>query len=339
MNIHQWRYHIKKFNSAFEDNKSIQKEWDDNARANLPRFSKENSIWNLEFKYYRENEKAIVLVGSSPRLEEDVNKLKELDDNFRIICANSSLKYLLRHGIKPHYVVCLDSDHIDIPQHLDCDNEDIALLASAIVCPEALDKWKGPIWYMAYTSKYIDKNVKKKMKRRLGKTLVSGGNSMTTAFFVASGIMQARTIMFVAHEYCFDKKNYYADKTAAKQEKINTVLSVIDVNKKQRYTQSSLYSYAIWTEKALNDLGPAGFFIDTSFGLLGKDCQNIPLMELSEAIKLVKRAFYTKSVLNKSKKTKQQILKEILPKDENKGEVFRYNLYEQQKRLLRLRGS
>jgi len=339
MNIHQWRTHIKKFNSAFEDNKSIQKEWDDNARANLPRFSKENSIWNLEFKYYRENEKAIVLVGSSPRLEEDVNKLKELDDNFRIICANSSLKYLLRHGIKPHYVVCLDSDHIDIPQHLDCDNEDIALLASAIVCPEALDKWKGPIWYMAYTSKYIDKNVKKKMKRRLGKTLVSGGNSMTTAFFVASGIMQARTIMFVAHEYCFDKKNYYADKTAAKQEKINTVLSVIDVNKKQRYTQSSLYSYAIWTEKALNDLGPAGFFIDTSFGLLGKDCQNIHLMELSEAIKLVKRAFYTKSVLNKSKKTKQQILKEILPKDENKGEVFRYNLYEQQKRLLRLRGS
>jgi hypothetical protein len=339
MNIHQWRQHIKKFNEPFEDNDHIQKEWAENAEANISRFNKDNSIWNLEFEYYQEKEKAIVLVGSSPCLKEDIEKLKELDDNFHIICANSALRYLLRNGIKPHYVVCLDSDKIDIPQHLDCDSKDITLLASAIVCPEALDNWKGPIWYMGYSSKYINKNVVRKVKRRLGKTLISGGNSMTTAFFVATAIMQAKTIIFVAHEYCFDKRNaYYADKKAAKQETIKTAVSVTDVKGRQRYTQSALFSYAIWTEKGINDLGSAGFFIDTSFGLLGKDCLNIHNIELSKAIKLVKKAFITKDQLNNSKKTKQEILKEITPHNEQ-GKVRYYDMHEQREKLLQLARS
>jgi len=337
MNIHQWRTHIKKFNEPFEDNKEIQKEWAVNAEQNIPRFNKENSIINLEFKYYMEQEKAIVLVGSSPCLKEDVKKLKELDDNFRIICANSALRYLLKHGVRPHYVISLDSDKIDIPQHLDCDSEGITLLASAITSPVALDKWKGPIFYMCYESKYIDKNVMRRMKRRLGPAHITGGNSMSTAFYIATGIMQAKTVIFVAHEYCFDKKDYYADKTAAKQEVIGTTVGVIDIKGRQRYTQSSLFSYAIWTEKAISDLSYAGFFIDTSYGIMGRNCKELKHMELSEAIDLVKKAFQTKNVLNKSKKTKKEILKELVPHEQS--EVLRYDMHEQRERFLRLKGS
>jgi len=104
-----------------------------NTLDNMDRFKRENSIWNLADKY-KGKKKCFVLVGASPCLRKDVDKLKELDDNFHIICANSSLKFLLKHGIKPHYCLTLDSDHIDIPQHLDCDNKDVTLLASTAVC-------------------------------------------------------------------------------------------------------------------------------------------------------------------------------------------------------------
>jgi len=83
-----------------------------NTTENLPLFKKGNSIWNLEFKYYKRRWEGNVLVGSSPCLAKDVEKLKELDDNFIIVCANSALKFLLKSGINPHYVICVDSDDV-----------------------------------------------------------------------------------------------------------------------------------------------------------------------------------------------------------------------------------
>src|SRR3989304_1917101 len=107
MNLHQWRTQIRSFNKEFAKHKIIRKEWNVNTIANMDRFNKTNSIWNLEWNYYGAKEKAMVLVGSSPCLKDDVHKLKELDEHFCIVCANSALRFLLRNGVKPHYCIAL----------------------------------------------------------------------------------------------------------------------------------------------------------------------------------------------------------------------------------------
>lgn len=339
MNIHQWKQQIKNFNGSFKGCSELHKQWNKNTRKNMPRFKKENSIWNLEWKYYGSDEKAMVLVGASPCLDTDVEKLKQLDKNFCIICANSSLKFLLRHGIKPDYVICLDSDDIDIPQHLDIDRDDITLLASTSICEKALDNWKGQIYFMPYYS--IDKKLKIKIKNKLGKAVKGGGNSITQALYVVSVIFGAKTVIFVANEYCFDKrKNYYADKTAAKQEQMKILCSTTDIMGREKWTLPALYNYVIWTEKICTDLSPPGFFIDTSFGLLGKDCPSIHIMELSEAIKKVKEAFSNRDILNTAKTDKErlEIIERIMPEHES-SEVYRYNMHEHRERLLQLARS
>ena len=339
MNIHQWKGQIRRFNEAFAKHKIIHKQWNENTRANIKRFHHSNSIWNLEWKYYGGNEKAMILVGASPCLREDVHKLKEIDEHFCIVCANSSLKFLLKNGVKPDYVICLDSDHIDIPQHLDVNSEGITLLASTAVCPKALDNWKGPIYYMPYYS--VNNKLKQRMRDRLGKGIPGGGNSMTQAFYVVSIIFGSKTVIFVANEYCFDDvKNYYADKKTAKQELLPTIYPVTDVKGRQRWTLPAHYNYVIWQEKVCNDLTPPGFFIDTSFGLLGKDCKNIHVMELSQAIKKVKRAFRTRDRLNAAKtdEEKTKILTGLLPKNEP-SQVYNYNVFEHRERLLQLARS
>jgi len=334
MNIHQWDSQIKKFNKSFE-NSAPKKQWNDNTIANMHRFKKENSIWNTQGQYFGAKEKAIVLVGASPRLAEDVEKLKEIDENFIIICANSALKYLLKHDIKPDYVVCIDSDDIDIPQHLDIDRDDITLLASNVVCPEALDKWKGPVWYMPYYG--VKKNIKAKLKKRIGREIASGGNSMTEALWVATAIWGAHTIIFVANEYCFNK-NYYADKEAAKQEKLKKRYPAIDANGNERWTLPALYTYVIWIERLCDNLTPPGYFIDTSFGLLGKDTKNIHRLKFEEAIEQVKTAFKIKEKLNKLN-AKKEILTHIEARKNEQSEVFRYNMYQQRERILQLNRS
>lgn len=339
MNLHQWKTQIRRFNKAFANHKPIHTEWNKNTKANIRRFHKSNSIWNLEFKYYGPDEKAMILVGSSPCLKDDVHKLKEIDDNFCIVCANSSLKFLLKNGVKPDYVICLDSDHIDIPQHLDIDRDDITLLASTAVCPKALDNWKGPIYYMPYYS--IKDELKSKIRARLGKAVLGGGNSMTQAFYLVSIIFGSKTVIFVANEYCFDDvKHYYADTEAAKQEPLKTIYPVVDIKGRERWTLPAHYNYVIWQEKVCNDLTPQGFFIDTSFGLLGRDCPSIHVMDLSEAIKVVKKAFVDRDRLNKAKteKARIKIIKEIKPKYEP-SEVLHYNMFEHRERLLQLARS
>jgi len=337
MNLHQWRQHLKQFNKSFEKNKDLFQEWTDNTTENLPLFNKGNSIWNTENLYLNEKEKAMVLVGASPCLSMDVSKLRTMNGDFRIICANSSLKFLLRHEVKPHYVICLDSDRLDIPQHLDCDSKDITLLASSVVCSEALNNWKGPIYFMPYYS--IDPKLRSKVRAKLGKKVKCGGNSITAALALATVIWGAKTVIFVANEFCFDDR-YYADKKAAKQEKISMVYPCIDVRGKNRWTLPALYIYNVWTEKICTDLTPPGYFIDTSFGLLGKDTDAIHLMELSEAIKKVKWAFSIKNKFKKAKtdKEKVKIVEGIIPKHDQ-SEVYRYNVQEQRPELLRLARS
>ena len=337
MNIHQWQKHIRHFNrKSFEDDE-LHKEWNKRTLENIPYFKKEKSIWNLEFKYYAEDEKAMVLVGSSPCLKKDVDKLKDLDDDFVIVCANSSLKFLLENNIRPHYVIAVDSDATDIPQHLDIkDSKDITLLASTVICNKALDAWKGPIYFLPYYS--IKKELKHKVRNRLGNGVPSGGNSITSAFYVVSIIFGSKTVMFVGNEHCFDKvKDYYADTKAAKQEKLKLIFPVKDVLGRDRWTLPSHYNYAIWTEKVCNDLTPQGYFIDTSFGLLGKDCKNIHVMELPEAIKKVKWSFEMKRKINKAESLEEKTsIIEGIKGDDEQSEVFRYDVSKYRERILQL---
>lgn len=336
MNIHQWRKQVKDFNASFEGHPTIHKQWNKNTLKNLQRFHHENSIWRLEWKYYRENEKAMVLVGSSPCLVRDVEKLKELDDNFIIVCANSALKFLLRKGIKPHYCIALDSDEIDIPQHLDCDNKDITLLCSTAISPKSLEKWKGQIYFIPYYS--IKPKLRVRVRSRLGKCVYGGGNSITEALYIVSIIFGSKTVMFVANEYCFDNvKDYYADRKAAKQETLSTIYPIRDVRGKERWTLPAHYNYATWTEKVCTDLTPPGYFVDTSFGLLGRDCPAIHVMDISEAIKKIKNAFSTAKSLNSAKDNdeRMKILERIIPKYEP-SQVYHYNVQEHRERLLQL---
>jgi len=337
MNIHQWKKHINMVNDSFKGDKVIHDLWNKNTEANLHKFNRENSVWSLSFKYYGENEKAIILVGSSPSLKNDVKYLRNVGDEFKILCANSALKYLINNGVKPDYCICLDADEIDIPAHLDCDNKEIILLANTAISPKALEVWKGSIYWLPYYS--IRKDLIVKIKNKLGRMIQGGGNSMSCALWIVSVVFGSKTIIFCGNEYCFDEvKNYYADKKAAKQEKMDIIYPTVDILGRKRWTQPAHYSYALWIEKCCQDLTPGGYFIDTSFGLLGTDVDSvIKVMKMKDAIKKVIWSFNMRNKLNQTKTEEERLklIATLLPKDEQ-SKVYRYNVQEHRERILQL---
>jgi len=317
MNMHQFKQSVQFFNDMHDKYGNPTEMWSENTKRNLPRIHRDRSIWRFEGLLEGEKEKAVVLIGASPSLKENIEKLKALDDNFITIVANSALKFLLENGIKPDYVIAIDGDkgnlvgHLDyylgqtgdLERHLNCDNDDLTLISSNATAPEAVDVWKGDVYWLPYYA--IDKDLKKKVRRRLGKTVPCGGNTMTTAAAMAYMVFGARTIIFVGNEYCYDEQ-YYVDKDSKWEDPRIMHFKVFDSRGRKRYTNIPLHCYAQWLEKMAID-GYDCNMIDTSFGILGTNDSKIIAMDLSEAIEKVKESFRKKELAKTDWRAREQL--------------------------------
>jgi len=292
----QWRSSIKSFN----DGCSVPtEEWDANTKDNLSRLNKENSIWNFYRAFVNPHDKTAVIVGASPCLKRDIEALKRCTRrDFAIFCVNSSLKYLLEHGVRPDYVVALDSDDHDIYEHLDVDSKKLTLIASNVLSPRVLDNWKGKIWFFPYLG-MPDKTLRPKVTRKLGGSIPVGGNTLNTTVSMVINIFGTRIIVLVASECCYDK-HYYVDKGIVRNNNKVTEFFVYDVDGNKRVTTSALFTYKIWLEEMAKHIHPHIKIIDTSMGILGKRDEKsaIYIYPLKEIIGKVKEAANKKREVN-----------------------------------------
>jgi len=291
----QWRSTIKSFN----DNSSVpEEEWEVNTLANIERLHKSNSVWTTERMFVPPDDKAVIVVGASPCLKRDVEKLKGISrEDFCIVCVNSALKFMLERDVVPDYVVAFDSDHEDIAAHLDVDSSNLKLIASNIVSPKILDSWKGEILYFPYFS--VSKKLKKRVRNRLGKTIPVGGNAFATMAVTAIQVWGARIIIFVGSECCYEK-DYYPDKKIARNNAQAAEFYTTDIDGNSRFTTTALYTYKLWLERLAMQVSPGVKIIDTSNGLLGDGKSYIYTYELSDIIGRVEAAVKKKREIIKN---------------------------------------
>jgi len=288
MNAFQFKSNIECFNKQFVSHASPQNGWSENTIKNLPRFKKKDSIWNHR-DILHVNERAVVVVGASPCLVKDIEELKKLDPKrFCIIAVNSALKVLLKNKIKPDFVIAMDGNPRSIVGDLDCDNEDLTLLCSNNVCPDIFDVWKGKTIWIPYYS--VHKELRRKIRNRLGKSIPFGGNTFSSVMSIAYMVFGAKIFVLVGSELCYDEQ-YYAHKKSKWEEADATHLPVIDVKGRNRYTNLPLFQYKMWIERMMTELNEECYFYDTSFGLLGTDCEAVRVMSLKETAAEIENAF------------------------------------------------
>lgn len=287
MNDTQWQNTISFLNEKFTEDGEKQKLWSEQTRVNLPLINKDNSLRGQTEHMLLNDEKAVVIVGASPRLKEDVLKLKELDGDFVLVSVNSAARVLIQNGIKPDYVISIDSDDIISKRDLDFDSTGMTLITSNASSHEVVKNWKGKILWTPYYA--IDKELRPNVRRRLGIVTPMGGNTFTSAVSLAYDVWDARIFIFVANEMCYDKQ-YYAHQKSKWEKKDVTHFKTNDINGNERYTNIPLFQYKIWLEKFVT-MVQGCTIIDTSFGILGTDCDVIHHMKLEEAIPYVKNAF------------------------------------------------
>jgi 2-polyprenyl-3-methyl-5-hydroxy-6-metoxy-1,4-benzoquinol methylase len=289
MNEYQYRDTIGFINDTFTAKAKPQILWTENTLKNLPRIEKDEGIWSLHEHLYGDKERAVVVVGASPSLMGAIPELKKLDrKRFCIVVVNSALKVLLKNKIKPDFVIAMDGSPRSIIGDLDCDNKDLTLLCSNNVCPEIFKVWKGKSIWIPYYS--IRRNLRPQLRKRLGKTIPFGGNTFSSAMSIAYLVFGAKIFVLVGSELCYDEQ-YYAHQKSKWEDADATHFQVKDVKGRQRYTNIPLFQYKMWIEKMMTELQDECHFYDTSFGLLGTDCQTVHVMPLKDTINEITNAF------------------------------------------------
>jgi len=88
-----------------------------------------------------------LLIASGPSLEKEFETLKELQTKALLICADSALKPLLDHGIKPHIVTAIERIPLVAEFFKSCSQKDlheVNLASVPILNPEVYQIYSGP---------------------------------------------------------------------------------------------------------------------------------------------------------------------------------------------------
>jgi hypothetical protein len=216
-----------RFVNLISDNTGSKYErlWIEHARQNRKRVKTEG--WAASDLLDAGVGKTAVIIGAAPSVRSKVSDLRFLqrDSGFLLYSVSSGLGFLLDNGIIPDYCMVMDADPT-IARFFETVDErakDVTLIASVCTDPKIVEKWPGPVkWIAVYSSiKALDRKYRKWYSPVNGcgimfPALCSQYNTAVAAAYRISG---SRILIFVGNDLSFpDGKDsrYYADRNDIK---------------------------------------------------------------------------------------------------------------------------
>jgi hypothetical protein len=173
-------------------------------------------------------DKTAIVIGASPSLKTQIDKLRRLrqDDRFVLIAVSSGLRFLLKSGVRPHYCMVMEADpKIERFFNDVGDTTGITLISGLCVPGSILDGWKGDLKFLAlYTSiKELDRKIRKWYRPVNGpgdEMFPAICSQFNTAVVMAYRVFGCRRIILVGNELSFatngKDSRYYVEGTDPK---------------------------------------------------------------------------------------------------------------------------
>lgn len=253
--------------------------WIEHLRENRLLFRQ--SGWAAVHLQGKEQGKTAIMCGSSPAIQNQVETLKQIqDDPDFVICGiSSNLDFFLKQGIKPKYCITVDADKSTGDDWNPIDMEetkDTSLIASICAYPPMLKRWQGPLYFLELLTE--DKRFERKKRKWYGPangvhekagfpSIMAQFNIMTAVCFL---ILECPIILFVGHELSFkdDESRYYVDRKDFRDQEKRFPHGDIYGNKVHTTVGLLAVKYAL--EGFLELLAKAGWFFNcTEAGIFG----------------------------------------------------------------------
>ena len=274
------------------------REWRNNIIANLPHIFKNPKADDF---FGELKDIPAICVSAGPSLDKNIEQIKKAEDKALIMCVGTSLKPLLKNGIKPDIVVTMDGNKANY-NHF----KDIEDISDSFLFAELGNYYK-------IQNKWNDKQVFFSMKRNFsgwveklkGKySPIQTGGTVAHSMVDLAYKMGADPIILVGQDLAYQKEKAYASNTTydGKNKIKQNLVEIEDIYGNMVKTSKSFLSMLIFFNNYFSKR-PNRTYIDASEG--GAKIENTIIMKLKDAInnycnkdiklkvkKLLKNKFY-----------------------------------------------
>lgn len=274
---------VQKFVRKISENTETDRKaiWTEHARYNIENVKKHG--WSCEAFFGKGEGKAAIIMGASPAISKQLDKLRELqnDSSYVLVGISAGIRYLLQNGIKPQYTFISDSSDKMMQWFEGIEStEGMTLCADIEANPKAVKMWTDMGGNVKYHTVYsaipkLDKKIEKWYNpvNGAGYFLPSLSSQYNTAVAWAFQVLTSEVLIFVGNELSFpspdtEKDKYYPDRSDEKDKWIRR--PHIDIHGKKVYTTFMLYQMKLVLEDYLGKISGAGWFFNaTEEGIFG----------------------------------------------------------------------
>lgn len=274
---------VQKFVKKVSENTETDRKkiWTQHARYNIVNVKKHG--WSCTEFFGKGRGKTAIIIGASPAISTQLDKLRELqhDSDIVLVGISAGIRYLLQNGIRPDYTFISDSSD-KMTQWFDGieDTTGLTLCADITANPKAVQMWLdkgGNVKYHAVYSaiEKLDSKIEKWYDPVNGEGyfLPSLSSQYNTAVAWAFQVLASEVLIFVGNELSFpsdntEKDKYYPDRSDEKDTWIRR--PHIDIHGQKVYTTFILYQMKLVLEDYLGKVSGAGWFFNaTEAGIFG----------------------------------------------------------------------
>lgn len=295
----------------------FEKLWAYNISSNVVEISTHYGV-NKFFDKYKNI--PAVIVSAGPSLEKNIYLLKDIQKKAIIIAVDTALKPLCAHGIYPNFVLTIDPQKKNSKYFRNTDTSKSVLIAESSVDHEAIEAFKGPVYFIDSIfplSKYF-------MKALGCRGDITMGGSVSTAAFdfalrVGSNpiIMVGLDLSFPYHQThingSYHEENFFTEinKLDSYDSRIYKILVSGNLKEEKNiygdivFMDARFQMYRNWYESQCSNRADIKFYNATEGGVALKNMENITLKLLVDKLEDISiniplngdRVDYTKDIL------------------------------------------
>lgn len=224
--------------------------------------------------------KSLYIVAAGPSLDKNYMELKNIGSDGIILATGTVFRKLLNAGIRPNYIIGIDSTKLIYNQIVGLENENIPMIALSTVYNAFLNNYKGKK-YIVFQKGY------KRAEEVVGKKncrLYHTGGSVSTLALDLGIQFNCKRIIFLGLDLAYPNGYMHASETTF-DEQMNTknMLQVQDIYGNSVSTSKNMNIYRKWIEKRIQGVGNIEI-IDATEG--GAKIEGMKIQRMSECIDL-----------------------------------------------------
>ncbi len=267
-----------------------------------------------------------IVFAAGPSLDEHIQELKTLQNEFIIIAVDTSLKALLEGGISPDFVLLMDGQYLNYLHIAGVNATSSILITELAVYPSVFySNFKAKCLVSTFfpLGKYIEENS--------NESLSAGGSVATTAWDFARFI-GCKPIIMAGFDLAFTKNKthslsckfekdalFFSDRFSTLEKSSYKMLDVKNTEMAEGYkrkvlTDSKMKMFAWWFESKIEEYPEAKTY---NFMAQGLKIPNMPSIEKSELLTLLS---------NTQPKDKKKIIENVLEKGERTTKRMKNNI-------------